>query len=139
MKKKTNKDILLQFIDEIWNHNNFDHLEKFISTKYNIYSDPGDPWEFQSLDLAAFKERINSSRTLFPDQHFTLHEVIAEGEKVAISWEFQGTHKGNMTQLQATGKKVNILGFTIYYFSNGKICGHCQLVDRLGFLEQLNK
>lgn len=30
-----------------------------------------------------------------------------------------------------------IPGMTIYYFSAGKICGHWQAFDRLGFLSQI--
>lgn len=134
-----NKEILLQFIEEIWNRSNFDQLERFIDSSYTIYSDPGDPWEFQTLDLTTFKERVNSSRTIFPDLHFIVNEAIAEGDQVAISWKFQGTHKGNTLPLQATEKQVTVSGFTIYYFTQSKINGHRQIVDRLGFLEQLGK
>ena len=136
---KKNKEILLQFIDEIWNRGNFAHLDRFLNLKYTIHSDPGDPWEFQTIDLATFKERVNSSRAVFPDLHFTVNEAVAEGDKVAISWQFQGTHKGSMPSILATGKPVKVLGLTIYYFANGKITGHLQVVDRLGFFEQLGK
>ena len=99
--------------------------------------DPGDPWEFQTLDLATFQDRVNSSRSLFSDLHFTVNEAIAEGDKVAISWHFQGRHKGSMVGLSATGKQVKVLGLTIYYFEDRKITGHLQVVDRLDFFEQL--
>lgn len=135
--KKTNKALLLQFMDEIWNRGDFTHLDTFLAPKYTIHQDPGDPWEFQTLDLATFKDRVNSLRNLFPDLHFTVNEAIAEGDKVAISWQFQGTHKGNIRELQATGKQVKVLGLTIYYFDDKKIRGHLQVVDRLGFFEQL--
>ena len=39
--------------------------------------------------------------------------------------------------LPTTNKKVNVSGLTIYYFKDGKIIGHWQVVDRLGFVEQL--
>ncbi len=57
--------------------------------------------------------------------------------KVTVSWRFTGTQKGNIPGLPTTNKAVNVSGLTIYYFSNGKIIGHWQVVDRFGFLEQL--
>ncbi len=137
--RKTNKELLLQFIDEIWNQGDFAHLDTFLDQIYTIHSDPGDPWEFQTLDLETFKERVNHSRAVFPDLHFTVNETIAEGDKVAISWQFEGTHKGSMPSLPATGKLVKVLGLTIYYFADGKITGHLQVVDRLGFFKQLGE
>lgn len=134
---KTNKALLLLFIDEIWNQGDFSRLETFLAPKYTIHQDPGDPWEFQTLNLATFKDRVNSSRSVFPDLHFTVKEAIAERDKVAIGWHFQGTHKGNTLGLPATGKQVKVLGLTIYYFKDRKITGHLQVVDRLGFFKQL--
>lgn len=130
--KEKNKTILVEFIEEIWNKGNLDAADKFISTPYTIYHDPGDPWEGQSLDLATFKKRVMASRLIFPDLHFILKDVVAEGDKVAISWIFQGTQKADLPGLPATGKSVAVSGLTIYSFSNGKITGHWQVIDRLG-------
>jgi steroid delta-isomerase-like uncharacterized protein len=136
--KDNNKATLSEFMEEIWNKGNLDKADKFIQVPYVIHHDPGDPWEGQSLDLPTFKKRVLQSQNIFPDLHFTVKEVVGEGDKVAISWELQGTHKGNIEGLPpVTGKKVKVSGLTIYYFSNGKITGHWQVVDRLGFMQQL--
>jgi len=133
-----NKAILCEFMEEIWNNGNLDSADKYIQIPYVIHHDPGDPWEGQSLDLATFKKRVLQSRHIFPDLHFTVKEIVGEGDKVAISWQLEGTHKGDMAGLPPpTGKKVKVSGLTIYYFSNGKITGHWQVVDRLGFMQQL--
>src|SRR5471030_493551 len=47
-----NKAILSEFMEEVWNKGNLDAADKFISTPYLIHSDPGDPWDGQSLDLS---------------------------------------------------------------------------------------
>lgn len=66
-----------------------------------------------------------------------MQEIIGEGDKVAISWYLEGTHKGDIPGLPATGKMVKVPGLTIYSFSKGKITGHWQVIDRLGFLQQV--
>jgi steroid delta-isomerase-like uncharacterized protein len=137
MESEKNRAILTQFIDEVWNKGNFEHLGDFIDLQYTIHHDPGDRWESQTLDLATFKKRVIISRTIFPDLFFTLQEFITEEDKIVISWVFQGSQKGDLPKLPATGKHVNVSGMTIYYFNDGKITGHWQVFDRLGLLEQL--
>jgi steroid delta-isomerase-like uncharacterized protein len=132
-----NKVILSEFMEEIWNKGNLDVADKFISTPYTIHHDPGDQWEGQSLDLPTFKKRVLYSRQTFPDLHFAIQEIVSEGDKVAITWYLEGTHRGDIPGLPATGKKVKVPGLTIYYFSNGKITGHWQVIDRLGFMQQV--
>jgi len=65
--------------------------------------------------------------------------ALSGNNKVAVSWYFTGTQKGEIPGLPVTHKKVKVSGITIYYFTNDKISGHWQIVDRLGFLEQLKK
>lgn len=134
---ENNKTILREFMDEVWNKGNLDAADKFIASPYVIHSDPGDQWEGQSLDLPTFKKRVLYSRQTFPDLHFAVKEIIGEGDKVVISWDLEGIHRGDIPGLPATGKRVKVPGLTIYYFSGGKITGHSQVIDRLGFMQQV--
>lgn len=135
--KEDNKIILREFMEEVWNRGNLDAADKLISSPYIIHSDPGDQWERQSLDLPTFKKRVMYSRQAFPDLHFAVQEMVGEGDKVVINWYLEGTHNGDITGLPATGKRVKVPGITIYYLSNGRITGHWQVIDRLGFMQQV--
>lgn len=136
---ENNKTILREFMDEVWNKGNLGAADKFIAFPYVIHSDPGDQWEGQSLDLPTFKKRVLYSRQTFPDLHFAVKEIIGEGDKVVISWYLEGTLHGDIPGLPEhdTGKQVKVPGLTIYYFSNSKITGHWQVIDRLGFMQQV--
>lgn len=134
---ENNKAVLLKFMEEIWDKGNLDKTDKFVAFPYVIHHDPGDQWDGQSLDLETFKKRVLYSRQTFPDLHFAVQEIVGEGDKVAISWYLEGTHRGDIPGLPATGKKVRVPGLTIYSFSKGKITGHWQVIDRLGFLQQV--
>lgn len=124
-------------MDQVWNSGNFDQIEDFVAPRYEIKNDPGDPWDGQSLTITAFKERVLYSRNAFPDLHFEIQEMIGENDKVVVSWIMSGTHTGDLPQMPATGKSFSISGITIYYFEDGKLCGHTQAFDRLGFLSQM--
>lgn len=124
-------------IEEVWNKGNFKIVDQLISPHYTIKHDPGDPWEGQTIDLATYKDRVKMSRDVLPDQKFSIEDLVGEDDKVAISWKFTGTQKGDLPGLPATNKKVSISGITIYYFSNDKMIGHWQAIDKLSLLGQL--
>ena len=131
------KSTLRTFMEQVWNNGNFSQIEAFVAPRYEIKNDPGDPWDGQTLTITTFKERVLYSRNAFPDLHFEIQEMIEEQGKVAVSWLMSGTHKGDLPQLPATGKSFSISGITLYYFEGGKLCGHTQAFDRLGFLSQM--
>ncbi|EKD71282.1 MAG: hypothetical protein ACD_46C00221G0007 [uncultured bacterium] len=134
-----NKEVVIRLINEVWSKGNLQIVDQLIAPQYTIRHDPGDPWDGKTLDLATFKKRVMLSRYVFPDQKFYIEDLVCNSNKVAVSWRFTGTQKGKIPGLPVTNKTVNVSGMTIYYFSNGKIIGHWQVVDRLGFLQQLGK
>jgi predicted ester cyclase len=50
-----------------------------------------------------------------------LHDLIAEGDKVALRWTFHGTHSGGpYLGLAATGKTLTVNGQSSYRIAGGK-------------------
>jgi steroid delta-isomerase-like uncharacterized protein len=137
MSLQKNKELLKRLFEEVWNQGKLDVADELIAPEYTIKHDPGDAWEGKTIDHATYKERINMSRQVLPDQQFVIEEMVAEDGKVAVSWRFTGTQTGNLPAMPATNRKVNISGLTIYYFENDKITGHWQVFDKLGLLTQL--
>ncbi len=76
-----NKTILRRFFQDVWNDGGVDTIDGYLAPQYTVHHDPGDPWDGQTLDIAGFKERVRQSRAPFPDQHFTIHDLIAERDK----------------------------------------------------------
>ena len=121
----------------VWSEGEYGAIERLVAPQYVVHSDPGDPWEGKTLDRRGYEERVNYSRHAFPDLAFTVHEAISAGDRVAVRWSAEGTHAGDLRGLAATGKRLQFAGQTIYEVRNGQIAGHWQVVDRLGFIEQL--
>jgi steroid delta-isomerase-like uncharacterized protein len=132
-----NAHSLAEFIDAVWNRGDVDAVDRFLADEYTIHSDPGDPWDGKVLTRAGFKERLIASRAPFPDLRFDLVEVIAEDDRVAIAWNMRGTQTGRLGQLPPTGRPIDAPGMTVYYFRDGRITGHRQIVDRLSVVRQL--
>jgi steroid delta-isomerase-like uncharacterized protein len=131
------KEIITRFIQEIWNEGNVEAADQYVAPKYTVFHDPGDPWNKQELDLKGYKDRVRLSRAPFPDQRFALQELFADGNAVAVTWLWTGTHRGDMPGFPATGRVIAMSGITVYYFDGDRLTGHWQITDRLGVYQQL--
>ncbi len=137
LNNNRNKEILAEFVREVWNEGNIDRVDNYLAPKYKIHHDPGDAWDQKELDLDGFKERLRLSRAPFPDQCFEIQELIAEGNTVVMTWLWTGTHLGDMPGFPASERKIKMSGAKVYYFEGDRISGHWQIVDRLGVYQQL--
>jgi predicted ester cyclase len=60
-------------------------------------------------------------RTAFPDIHFTVADLVAEGNRVAARWTLTGTQTGELRGRASTGQRVSVPGITVFHVVNGKI------------------
>jgi steroid delta-isomerase-like uncharacterized protein len=83
------------------------------------------------------RKSIAALRAAFPDIHFDLEDVLAEGDKVVIRWTCTGTHRGEFRGIAPTGKRVSFPGMNIYRLRDGKIVERWGVEDGLSLLQQL--
>jgi predicted ester cyclase len=133
------KELMTRLIKEVWNDGNIEASDQYIAPKYTIHHDPGDPWDKQELDLFGYKERVRLSRAPFPDQCFSIQDMLIDGNRVAITWFWSATHKGDIPGFPATGNQIQMSGATVYYIEHGRFTGHWQITDRLGVYRQLRQ
>jgi steroid delta-isomerase-like uncharacterized protein len=76
-------------------------------------------------------------RSAFPDIHWDIHEMVAEGDKVVTRFRWTGTHRDTFIGIPATGRSVTINGFVIDRLEAGKMAESRILMDTLGLLQQL--
>ncbi len=131
------KATLAEFVERVWNNGEAAAVERYLADTYTIEHDPGDPWEGRVLSRDDFRERVVQSRSAAPKQRFTLVDLLADGDSVAVSWTWQGTHLGDLPGFPASGRRLTMSGLTIYRFAGDRICGHWQVADRLSVLRQL--
>ncbi len=72
----------------------------------------------------------------FPDLYYTLDQVVAEGDLVAVRWTAQGHHTGSFQGIPPTGRGCLINGMSIYRCENGQIVERWVQNDDLGMLGQ---
>ena len=133
MSTEENKAIIRRFIiavekhdlDAVWG--NFDQQCRFsVLTRFGI-----DPtFENYRRFIASFLEAL-------PDVHHTIEAMVAEGEKVWVSYTIRGTHEGLLRNVPATHKQISYSLIAMYRVANGKIVEADFLSDDLSLLRQL--
>ena len=86
--------------------------------------------------LKDYKQSSESYNAL-PDFHFTIDDMVAEGDKVAVRFTLTGTHKGEFMGRPPTNKKLTIWGINIYRVVGGKFVEGWERADTLGLMQQL--
>ena len=63
--------------------------------------------------------------------------MIAEGDRVAVRFRFEGTHQGDFMGIPATGKKISYAGVQMLTIVDGVCRENWALDDNLSFMTQL--
>jgi len=135
----TPKESVARLLLDVWSLGDTSAVPDLIAERFTIFHDPGDPWEGQALDQAGYVQRVRESRAPFPDQSFAICDMLEEGEKVAVTWTWKGTHRRPVAGLPASNRLIHMSGATVYSFAGVAIIGHWQISDRLGVFRQLSE
>jgi len=84
--------------------------------------------------LSAAAEAV---RVAVPDRRDTIEQMIADGDRVGMLFRVQGTHRGNLFGIPATGKTIDVHEIGIFKLEAGKIVEAFFMADELGLLQQL--
>ncbi len=84
-----------------------------------------------------YKQSTSESYNASPDLHFTIDDMVVEGDKVVVRYTMTGTIKGEFMGISPTNKKVTIWGINIYRIVGGKFVEGWERSDTLGLMQQL--
>ena len=128
-----NAAIVRRFVDEVITQGDIDSAAKFVHE--DVVEQVPLPGQGPGID--GLKDILRAMRSGFPDLVFTIHEQIAENDKVASRFEWTGTHRGAFLGIPATGRPVSVWGMVIDRLENGRIKDTRILMDSLGLMIQL--
>ena len=87
--------------------------------------------------LSAFESTATALIRAFPDIQYTLPSLVAEDDRVAVRFQWVGTHRGVFRAFAATGARVTSTGLALFTLRAGLITAIELETDRLGFLQQI--
>ena len=129
MSIEENKAIMRRYY-EAANKHNVDLVVEFVAPDFVDYSNKIEGQE-------SLREFGNILEKGFPDLHWTIEDIVAEGDKVWVRTTMTGTHKGEYRGVPPTGEKVTIKAVDIWRIVNGKIVEAWAVDDLLDFYKKL--
>ncbi len=113
MSTEDNKALVRRLYEEVFNRGNLPTVDELLATDYIDHTAlPGT-----SPGPEGLKQFISMFRAAFPDLHFTIEDMIAEGDTVVVRQTYRGTHKGDLMNIPPTGKQVTITSIDIGRFA----------------------
>jgi steroid delta-isomerase-like uncharacterized protein len=129
-----NKAVVRRLYDEVWNKRRLEVVNEIISPSHALND---AHLAGSAVGPDAYKRVFTQFIAAFPDLRFTVEDVIAEKDKVVVSWSITGTHKREFRGISATNKKISIGGVTINHVAKGKIIDSDVSLDYFGMMQQL--
>jgi steroid delta-isomerase-like uncharacterized protein len=129
-----NKALVRRLYEEVWNKRRVELVDELMSPSHAMHD---NHLPDSGIGPEAYKRNVARYVTGFPDLRFTVEDLVAENDKVAVCWTISGTHKGEFRGISPTGKKVSVDGITINHITDGKIMDSFVSWDALGLMQQL--
>ncbi|MFL7791794.1 MAG: ester cyclase [Anaerolineae bacterium] len=133
MSEQENLILVRRYFDEFLNKRDLDLADRIIAPDFthNLHGF-GD-----TNGREAWKQTIQVIVDAMPDAHWTVEEVVAQGDTVVMRWTFTGTHSGaEWAGWPATGSKISTPMVAFFYFAEGKISSGRTLADSLDMWQQ---
>jgi predicted ester cyclase len=132
MSVETYKNLVRRFYDEALNGRRVQVIDELALADYAEH----DPLPGQRDGLVGLKDRASMLIEGLAST-FTVHDVIAEGDRVVVRWTNAGIHSGEFLGIPPTGRSFDIACIDIYRIENGRMAEHWHVVDQLTMLQQL--
>jgi steroid delta-isomerase-like uncharacterized protein len=121
MTLEANKAVVRRYIDEVINQRHFDLIDE--------------------LFAPAMRDKVRGflaeDDDAFPDGVEEIQDLVAEGDLVMARWILRGTHRAPFLGLPATGKRIEVHGYSTYRFKDGLIEWDTMSAEWLEAVEQV--
>lgn len=97
---------------------------------------PGSPEPLVGREV--WLQGARQMRQAFPDLRINVLDVFGAGDKVTVLAHFEGTHRGEFQQFEATGRRVGFRSIEVYRMEGDKIAEEWVAPDLVGLMRQLS-
>ena len=117
---------------EAFNEGNLEEGAKYFASGY-VWHGPGP----EVHGPEGWKQVAGMYKSAFPDAICTIDDQIAEGDKVATRFTARGTHRGELSGVEPSGRTVAVVCMVIDRVVNGKIVEEFEVFDQLGMFQAI--
>ena len=122
--------IVLDFIADVLNGHNGDRAGGYFTEDMT--------WHGGTVGTVTGRDAVAGLMTMvvtaIPDLHAELQDIVVQGDKVVVRLVVNGTQKGDLVGISASGKPVRWDAIDVYRIKNGKIAEEWAAEDFTAFL-----
>jgi steroid delta-isomerase-like uncharacterized protein len=132
MTTDENKVTVRRFIDEIFVKGRTEAVDELLADDFvgHTWPSTGHPKD----DLKAALERTSKGLS---DPSFTIEDLIAEGDRVAVRLTAAATQTGELMGMPASNRRYEIGEIHIFRLTDGKVVEHWHQFDQMAMMRQL--
>lgn len=132
MGLEENKTLVRRYYQEVLTGRNRNLLTRLLDPGF-VSHNPGGP----DAGADAYAAAVDATHAAFPGLVVTVHDQVAEDDRVVTRWSATGTHAGDFAGVPATGRQVTVSGIHIHRVRHGLLTEHWEELNLLGLLRQL--
>lgn len=122
--------VVRQWVETVWNAGNVTQITDFHPPTFDNEGSP-------STSEAAKQWQLRN-RSTFPDLHYTIDDLFATADRVAMRWTATATHRGTLwNMIPPTGKVITWNGMHLLRLADGKIVEVWALQNTIAQLQQM--
>jgi len=126
---KTARDVF-----DAWNKHDLERHAKLLDEKHVFES---DTIQAAMVGRDAGRQFMAVYLTGFPDLHFEVDQMLADGDFVVTRWTATGTHRGELMDIPPTQRRTVTRGCTVAEIKHGKLTHSWVYWDTGHLLKQL--
>lgn len=132
MGTEGNKSLVLRFIDEVLQDLNADSVDDLVAVDFKSHT-----WTLQGDARDSLKQVTDRMRAALSEIEFTIEDVIAEADRVAVRVTSAATQTGEFHGMPGSGRRYSIGEIHIFRIVEGKITEHWHQYDQPALMKQL--
>ena len=131
---EANKELGKRWFEEVWNQGRREVIREML-TPDAVMQEGGEAVKGPE-GFYPFFDRMQAA---FSDIHVTIHDALAEEDRVCLRWSCTMKHAGDGLGIPPTGKSLQTTGISIMRIAAGKLVAGWQNWDMLGLMRQIRE
>ena len=127
-----NKTLVRRYYDEVLTGRDRGLLEQLVDPSFVSHISGGP-----DVGADVYAAAVDATHTAFLDLVVTVHDQIAEEDKVVTRWSATGTQTGSFAGVTATGRSITVTGIHIHRVLDGRLLEHWEELNLLSALRQM--
>jgi steroid delta-isomerase-like uncharacterized protein len=124
------KQLAKRWFEEVWNHGHRQAISELLAPDALLHA--GRTTSVGPEGFYPFFDRMHAA---FSDIHITVHDAIAEGDKVCVRWSGTMRHIGFGLGVPPTNEQLDITGISIVRIADNRVAEKWQNWDIRGLMQ----